>query len=91
MHALKKCGNTSLALLASLLVAPAPIFVRMPKSFILVCWVEDETLSVLPATAICPGKKVYIGAFSSSKWARKFYSGEVFGVCGECIAFALDV
>jgi len=83
--------NTSLVLLASVLAAPAPIFVRMPKSFILVRWVEDETLSMLPATAICPGKKVYIGAFSSSKWSGKFYSGEVLGVCGECIAFPLDV
>ena len=82
---------TSLVLVASLLVAPAPFFVRMPISFILVCRVKDETLSVLPATAIRPGEKVYIGAFSSFKWAGKFYDGEVLGVSGECIAFALDV
>ena len=43
--------------------------------FVLVRWIEEETLSVLAASAIRHGKNVYVGVFGEFKWAGKFYEG----------------
>jgi len=49
----------------------------------LVRWVEDETLSVLPTSAIQVGQTAYVGAFGDFKWGGKFYEGEVLQMSGE--------
>ena len=57
-------------------------------AFILVRWLEEENLSVLQATAACPGDKVYVGAFGEYKWGGKYYEGEILGVSGKCLGLS---
>ncbi len=53
------------------------------KKFALVRWVEEETLSVMSATSLRAGQKMYTGAFADFKWAGKYFEGEVLAVSGE--------
>ena len=55
----------------------------MTKSFLLVRWIDEENLSVVPDTAARKGQKVFVGAFGDFKWAGKYYEGEVLGVSGK--------
>lgn len=57
----------------------------MPKKYILVRWIDEENLSVLPVSAIHPGQTVSHGAFGEFKWGGKYYEGEILGVSGEFI------
>ena len=38
------------------------------KTFCLLRWIEDETVSVLPATSANTGHKVYPGVYCEFKW-----------------------
>ena len=40
--------------------------------FILVRWLEEENLSVLPTTSARSGEKVHTGAFGQFKWGGGF-------------------
>ena len=58
----------------------------MAKSFILVRWIEEENLSVIPASAAHSSTgEVYVGVFGDFKWSGKYYEGEVLGVSGESL------
>ena len=52
------------------------------KKFCLLRWLEDETVSVLPATAAKTGQKVYPGCYCKFKWLTKFYEVEILKVLG---------
>lgn len=56
--------------------------------FILVRWLEEESLSVIPASTARQGQKVYVGVFGDFKWAGKFYEGEVLSLSGKFIFIA---
>lgn len=53
------------------------------KKYLLVRWIEDETLSVLADSASQPGQKLYIGGQGSFKWSGKYYQGEILGISGD--------
>ena len=54
-----------------------------PKKFILVRWLEEETLSVLTSTSVRQGQKSYVGALGDFKWGGKFFEGEVLSLSGK--------
>ena len=43
----------------------------------LVRWLEDETVSVVPATTAEAKQKVYVGAIVNFKWLKQMYEAEV--------------
>lgn len=52
------------------------------KKFALVRWVGEETLSIMSATSLRAGQKMYPGAFAD---LGKYFEGEVLAVSGEQI------
>ena len=54
-----------------------------PKKFILVQWLEEETLSVLTSTSVRQEQKSYVGALGDFKWGGNFFEGEVFSLSGK--------
>jgi len=54
----------------------------MPKSYLLMRWVEDESLSIISSTAARSADKLYVGATGDFKWSGRFYNGEVLGISG---------
>ena len=55
------------------------------KTFCLLRWIEDETVSVLPTTAAKAGQKVYPGVYCEFKWLKNVYEAEVLKVSGKII------
>jgi len=51
--------------------------------FCLVQWLEDETVSVVPATSADGKHKLSVGEMRSFKWIRKLYDAEVLRLSGE--------
>ena len=47
-----------------------------PK-FCLLRWLEDKTVSVVPATTAEAKQKVYVGAIVNFKWLKQMYEAEV--------------
>lgn len=44
------------------------------KSFMLVRWLEDEKVGIMPVSAAKTGAKPYVGAYIDVKWMRgKYY------------------
>lgn len=53
------------------------------SKFVLIRWMEEETLSVLATKSVRQGQQVYAGAFGEFKWGGKFYEGEVLSLSGK--------
>lgn len=50
----------------------------MSKEFVLVRWVQDETVGVMPATAAGKGERLYPGLLTKMKWkGKKSYEVEI--------------
>lgn len=58
---------------------------KQAKNFCLLCWICDETVSVLPESTVHPGQRVYTGAIAEFKFTGTFYEAEVLKVSGECM------
>lgn len=54
------------------------------KLFILVRWLVDETVGVMPLTALHRDCRAHVGAVVEVKYGRKFYQAEVLKISGEC-------
>jgi len=55
------------------------------KTFVLVRWLEDETVSVMPLTAIHQDFTAHVGAVVRVKWGgRKYYDAEILKKSREC-------
>lgn len=54
----------------------------MPKSYLLVRWIEEENLSILPCTASRSADKHYVGALDDFKWSGHYYEGEILKISG---------
>ena len=50
----------------------------------LVRWLEDESVSVVPATTAGAKQKVYVGAIVNFKWLKKMYEAEVLKISSKC-------
>ena len=54
------------------------------SKFVLVRWMEEETLSVMGATSVKNGQEIYRGAIADFKWGGKtFYEGEILAMSGK--------
>lgn len=53
------------------------------KKFCLLRWIEDETVSVLPATSAKAGQSVYPGVYAEFKWLKNTYEAEVLRISGK--------
>ena len=57
-----------------------------PKSkkqqFILICWLEDEMVGVMPLTSVAKDEKLFVGAVVQMKWKTKYYETEVLKLAG---------
>ena len=56
------------------------LLIKMPTTFVLVIWIEEENLSVLPESASRTGKREYLGAIGEFKWCGNYYEGETLGI-----------
>lgn len=57
----------------------------MSKKKVLVRWLEDETVGVMPISAIAKedkGINVFPGAIAKIKWKKLFYDAEILKVSG---------
>ena len=57
---------------------------EMAKEKVLVRWLEDETVGVMPMSAISKEDKgnVYPGAIAKLKWKKKLYEAEILKISG---------
>ena len=55
------------------------------KRFVLVRWLEDENVGVVPVSAVHADSRVYVGALAKVKYDRKFYDAELLQTSGECV------
>lgn len=55
------------------------------KRFVLVRWLEDESVGVVPVSAVHADSRVYVGAHAKVKYGRKFYDAELLQTAGECV------
>lgn len=46
------------------------------QSFVLLRWLDDEKISVEPASSGKKAEKIYPGYFEKCKWAGKYYEVE---------------
>ncbi len=53
------------------------------KIFLLVRWMEDETVGVVPVTAVKKGQEFDVGAYVETKFKKKFYESEVLKISGK--------
>jgi len=53
------------------------------QRFCLVRWLEDESVSVVPATSADGKQKLSVGEMRSFKWIGKLYDAEVLRLSGE--------
>lgn len=61
------------------------------KTFVLVRWLEDETVSVMPLTAIHQDFTAHVGAVVRVKWSRrKYYDAEILKISRECVSGNID-
>ena len=60
---------------------------KTKKTFCLLRWIEDETVSVLPVTATKTGQKVYPRVYYKFKCLAKFYEAEILKVSGKALLF----
>ena len=51
--------------------------------YILVRWIEDETLSIRPSSAVSKGINASVGALGDIKFGRVYYQGEILAISGE--------
>lgn len=59
-----------------------------PKThFMLVRWIEDEKIGVMPVSAVQKGNPVQVGAIVPVKWsAGKYYDAEILQLSGKYIS-----
>lgn len=55
------------------------------KRFVLVRWLEDESVGVVPVSAVHADSRVYVGALAKVKYGRKFFDAELLQTSGECV------
>ena len=53
------------------------------KTFMLVRWIGEESLSVIPATENRNGDTPIVGRCGEFKWGGKFYEGEILALSGK--------
>ena len=47
------------------------------KKFCLVCWIEEDSIGVMPSSSIKKGKVPVVGSIAEFKYRTKFYEAEV--------------
>ena len=54
--------------------------------FILVRWLQDETVGVMPQSAVHKDAQssTYVGSMVQVKYGRKFYDAEILKIASEC-------
>ena len=59
---------------------------RKERRFILVRWLQDETVGVVPQSTVHKDdqRRVYVGSSLRVKYGRKFYEGEILQMSGNC-------
>ena len=50
--------------------------------YVLVMWVGEETLSVMPSATIRSDHKLFVGTCAEFKWRGKYYEAEVLELSG---------
>lgn len=53
-----------------------------PKQFALTRWLIDETVGVMPLTAVKKDQKPHVGAYVDMKYLGKFYEAEILKISG---------
>ena len=54
------------------------------RQFVLVRWLDDETVSVMPLSAVCKDDRAYVGAVVKVRWnGWKLYDAEIMKISGE--------
>ena len=48
-------------------------------------WLEDESVGVVPLSAVHADSRVCVGANAKVKYGRKFYDAELLQTSGECV------
>ena len=51
--------------------------------FALVRWVDEESVGVMPTSAVRSGQKVYVGSFADMKYNGKYYEVEILKISGK--------
>lgn len=56
------------------------------KKFILVNWVEDQTIGVMPLSSVRKedAENIAVGSVCQVKWGSKYFSAEVLKMSGKC-------
>ena len=54
-----------------------------PKYFLLVRWTSDESVGVVPLSAVRPGQKSFVGAIVDMKYQSKYYEAEILKISGK--------
>ena len=57
----------------------------MSKSYLLIRWIAEENLSILPCTAARSKDKLYVGAVDDFKWSGHYYNGEILKISGQLL------
>jgi len=57
------------------------------KRFALTRWLCDESVGVMPLTAVKKGQTPYVGAFVDMKYLGKFYEAEILKIGGRPVSF----
>ena len=60
---------------------------KRDKEFILVRWLQDETVGVMPQSAVQKDSHVYVGAVTQVKYGRRFFDAEILKVSCEFFCF----
>ena len=47
------------------------------KKFAVVRWVDEESVGVMPLSAVRSGQKPYVGSFVEMKYQSKYYEAEI--------------
>ena len=56
-----------------------------PKQYILVRWLEDESVGIMPISAVHKDSQAqtHVGAVVDIKFGRRYYTGEILQISGE--------
>lgn len=53
------------------------------KTFLLVRWLEEESVGVVPSSAVKKDQSVFAGSFADVKYQKKYYEAEILKISGE--------
>ena len=55
------------------------------QTYLLVRWIEEDSVGVMPSTALKKGQMPSVGVITELKYSSKFYEAEILKISGEGI------